>query len=228
MPYQTDGYAIVPLFSLDEVARLREVVRSHMGRVTSVLLKPAEETAPDAGFDRRIEDIAATDQSFAQLLGTAVSTDAQRDPAVAGLVDDGRLQAAAEELSGCALGEKIVRFRANSSALTKQRQGWHSDVARTTGECSTLTITGWIPLSDAGPASGGLELIPGRRHEPVHHHDGVGKIGIAEADLADLPSVIPQVPAGHCLLMDRFTPHRAIENTSGLTRWSLVVWMKNR
>jgi len=37
----------------------------------------------------------------------------------------------------------------------------------------------------------------------------------------------PLVLAGQGLFLDRFTPHRAVENHSGRTRWSLVVRMKS-
>lgn len=226
MTYADKGYEIVPLFSPDEVERLRRAVAEHMDRTAAAMLKPLEETVPGAPFDERIERIAETDQSFAQLLATAVATDVQRDPAIAVLATDPRIADAAERLTGCPIEDRIVRMRLNSSALTKHRQAWHSDVAQVTGEGSTLIVTAWIPLTDAGPDTGGLEVVPGRRADPVIHGHGDSSFTIDPAALPDDRTVIPKVPAGHCLLMDRFTPHRAVENCSGRTRWSLVIWMK--
>jgi hypothetical protein len=226
MSFAEDGYAVVPLFSRGEVARLQEAVAAHMARTASALLKPREETAPDAPFDQRLEQIAATDPSFAQLLCTAVATDAQRDPAVVALANDRRLTDAAEAATGRTIDDRLFRFRANSSALSGQRPGWHSDVARMSGACSKVLVAGWIPLTGVSVTSGGLELVRGRRAEPVDHHESHGHLAIDEADLRDADIVAPEIRAGHCLLIDRFTPHRASENTTGLTQWSLVVWMK--
>lgn len=226
MSYATEGFTVVPLFSSEELAALQHAVASHMTRTASVQLKPKEETEPTASFDRRVEMVAETDPSFAQLLCTAVATDAQRDPAVMALANDERLTKAAEAVTDRPISDRLFRFRANSSALAREREGWHSDVARTSGECSTVRVAGWIPLSDANGSSGGLELIRGKREAPLDHQERNGKLVIDEANLRDADIVAPEVPAGHCLLIDRFTPHRAARNTTGFTRWSLVVWMK--
>lgn len=228
MAFSSDGYAIRPLFGADEVARLRQAIGEHIERIARATLKPYAETHPGLPFDQRIERIAADDQSFAQLLGMAAGTDAFRDPAVAELANDPRLSELAADAAGCEIGDRIFRFRLNSSALPQGRQAWHSDVSRDDDtDCAKLVVTAWIPLSDAGPDSGGLELVPGRRRVPAPH-DEAGKHTIPDSALAALSSLAPNVPAGHCLLLDRFTPHRALLNTSGRTRWSLVVWLKSR
>ncbi|HWK42319.1 MAG TPA: phytanoyl-CoA dioxygenase family protein [Croceibacterium sp.] len=227
MSFATDGYEVAPLFSPQEVSILREAVAAHMAGVAGALLKPAAEAEPDAPYDERIERLAEHDPSYAQLLGVAVATDAQRTPAVAALAHDPRIEQIVEEMAGCPVGERIFRFRLNSSALPKGRQAWHSDVARLDGgECSQLVATAWIPLADAGPDTGGLEILPGRRDAPFAHAEGGGKITIDDGDLNGADTVVPTVPAGHCLFLHPFTPHRAVENMSGRTRWSLVVWMK--
>lgn len=226
MSYATEGFTVVPLFASEELAALQHAVASHMTRTASVLLKPNEETEPAASFDRRVEMVAETDPSFAQLLCTAVATDAQRDPAVMALANDERLTKAAVAVTGRPISDRLFRFRVNSSALGGKREGWHSDVARTTGECSTVRVAGWIPLNDANGSNGGLELVRGRREAPFDHQERDGKLVIDEVELRGADIVAPDVPAGHCLLIDCFTPYRAVENTTGLTRWSLIVWMK--
>lgn len=228
MAWAEQGYAVRPLFAREELEPLEHLISGHMDRVADAMLKPREDTAPDATFDERIERIAASDQSFAHLLGTAVATDAFRAPEIARLAHDPRLTGLAAETAGCEIGERLFRLRLNSSALPRKRHGWHSDVARHDGSaCSTLRVTAWIPLSDAGPDSGGLELVPGTRDRPVPHVERDGGIRIDEDALAGLETAMPTVRAGECLLIDRFTPHRALANLSGRTRWSLVVWMKS-
>jgi len=226
MPYDVDGFEITPLFSEEEIERLRSAVTRHMDRVSSALLKPLTETAPDAAFDERIERIASSDQSYGRLLGTAVATDVQRDPEVAALAQDPRLIREAERLCGRRVGDTIFRLRLNSSALAEHRQPWHSDVARVHGECATLITTAWIPLSDAGADTGGLEIVPGHQLSPPMQEQDDGRYAIDPSAVEGARTVIPTVRAGDCLFMDRFTPHRAVRNVSGRTRWSLVVWMK--
>ena len=227
MTFAQDGFAIAPLFGPDEVAELRGAVSEHMDRTARALLKPYGETEFDAPFDQRLEKIAAEDQSFAGLLGTAVATDAHRSSAITRLAEDPRLEALASGFCGLPISQKIFRMRLNCSALTGKRQGWHSDVARVDDTaCSQLVITAWIPLSDAGPDSGGLEFVRGRRDAPVSHDETGGKFLIDQQELDKAEKATPLVLAGQCLFMDCFTPHRAVENHSGRTRWSLVVWMK--
>lgn len=227
MSFATAGYAVAPVFAPEEIAPLRAAVAEHIDRLSRALLLPLHETAPDAAFDRRIEEIAPRDPSFASLLGAAVATDAHRDPRAQALAEDERLTAAAEALLGQPIAGRTVRFRGASSALDQHLQDWHSDVAIVdSGPCASVKLTCWIPLSNAGPDAGGLELATGRRDAPALHDPAPGRFHIRADALASTPKVSPIVPVGSVLFMDRFTPHRALPNRSGKTRWSLVVWMK--
>lgn len=227
MSFADDGYVVTPLFQREEILGLQRAVAGHMERISRALHLPLAESAPDAPFDQRIESLAASDPSYAHLLGAAVATDAFRDPVAQAIANDQRLTAAAESLLGMKVTGRTVRFRGNSSAMSQHRQHWHSDVARLDDTpCSTVRLTAWIPLVDAGPDTGGLELATGRRAAPLPHDSTPGKFHIDEAALTDTPRASPRVPMGSVLLMDRFIPHRALPNISGRTRWSLVVWLK--
>jgi hypothetical protein len=227
MSFDIDGYAIAPLFARKEILALREVVAGHMERLARALLLPEADAAQGAAFDERIEQIAARDPSYATLIGSALATDAYRDPRAQAVAEDRRLTEAAEALIGARVAGRTVRFRGNSSAMSGHRQHWHSDVALADGSsCSSVKLACWIPLSDAGPETGGLELAVGKRATPLPHDPSPGRFHIADEAVANAPKVSPAVPVGSVLLMDRFTPHRALKNTSGKTRWSLVVWMK--
>ena len=223
MTFTTQGFEITPLLSPREIEGLRCAVGDYMEIVSGALLKPVEETETGTPFDERIERIAETDQSFAQLLGSAVATDGFRMPQAGAIAHSQALAQLAERVAGCSLVDRVFRFRLNSSALPKARQQWHSDVARI-DSASAVRVTAWIPLTDAGPVSGGLEIMPGDRNSPVGHCEDGGKLLIPADLLADVRTVVPTVPAGHCLFLDRYTPHRAVLNESGRTRWSLVVW----
>lgn len=227
MSFSQNGYCTVPLFRPDEIAGLRAVIGDHMDRVARALHIPNADTAPGAPYDERIERIAQHDQSCAQLLASAVATDAHRAGHAAALAEDRRLTEAAEHILGARVTGRTVRFRGNSSTLSAARQHWHSDVSRLDGGvCTSVRLAAWIPLIDAGPDSGGLEMAKGMRTEPLPHDAVPGKFNIADELLADCEKDQPTVPAGSCLFMDRFTPHRALPNLTGKTRWSLVVWMK--
>lgn len=198
-----------------------------MDRVSRALYAPIEDTAPAATYDERIEQIAARDPSCAQLLAAAVATDAHRGSAAVAISEDPRLTTVAEELIGARITGRTVRFRGNSSPMSQHRQHWHSDVAQADGtKCSSVRLAAWIPLIDVGPRTGGLEMACGLRDAPLPHDATPGKFNIADELLQATPKAQPVVPVGSCLLMVRFTPHRALPNLSGKTRWSLVVWMR--
>ncbi|MFC4254761.1 hypothetical protein GRI97_04945 [Altererythrobacter xixiisoli] len=226
MSFATLGYEVRPLFSAAEIGRLQQCVADHMQRVAGAMLKPQAETEPDAPFDERIERIAAQDHSFAQLLATAVGTDAQRAAVAQELAHDPRLTGMAADLAGCAIGDRLWRFRLNSPSLPASRQPWHSDVVRVTGPCSDVAITAWIPLGKIVGADAGLEVAAGRRNAPLPHEIVAGRIAIAPHHLADGAVHYPQVPAGHGLFLDPFTPQRDAAVIGPRSRWSLVVWLK--
>lgn len=224
--FATQGYEVRPLFSREELDRLRHCVAGHMERVASALLKPHAETEPDAPFDQRIERIARHDLSLAQLLATAVATDAQRAAEVVALERHRGLSAAAEMLAGCRLGDRVCRFRVDSPSLIPRRALWQSDVVEISGPCSPVAIAAWIPLGDDGLGAGGVEIAAGRRDAPLPHRRQSGGFGIPDGELADQAIVTPEVPAGHCLFIDRFTPYRTRPASGDRTGWSLVIWMK--
>lgn len=227
MDFEEYGYTVSELLDRAEVLGLQQEIAAHMDRVAGALYMPLANTAPDAGFDERIERIAATDPSYAHLLGAAVCTDAHRADAFTALARDPRLMQAAEGLLGAPVGDITLRVRGNSSAMGEHRHAWHSDVSVDDGQpCAHVKLTAWIPLVDAGPDNGGLEVAQGRRSAPMAHDQSGGRFRIPDEDLADAPKARITCPAGSVLFMDRYTPHRALPNTSGKTRWSLVMWMK--
>lgn len=226
MSFATHGYEIRPLFSPDQVAQLRDAIGRYMDRLAQSLFKQLDEEEAGADFDQRIEILARRDQSLASLIATAVATDGHRDAEVAGLANDRALVDLAAGLAGCTIDSSTFRFRVNSPALPDSAQLWHSDVVRTSGPCSNVAATAWIALNDPDPAMGGLEIVPGQRQSPLPHSQMGGRLFIPPRRLEGLETVSPQVPAGHCLFLAPFTPHRSAPNLSSRTRWSLVIWLK--
>lgn len=154
----------------------------------------------------------------------AICTDAHRGPRLQAIANDPRLHAEAERISGQRLAGSVVRVRASIACFPEHRHAWHSDVARDDGiACGKVWTTAWIPLSDAGPGRGGLEIVPGRRPAPLARQTERG-FEIPDEALAGLPRLQPECPAGTVLFLDRFTPHRTLPTAQA--RFALVVWMK--
>ncbi|HEV7314861.1 phytanoyl-CoA dioxygenase family protein [Sphingopyxis sp.] len=218
------GYAAVPLFDAGQVRAAADDIAEHIDRVSRALYLPFEQSCPDAPLGERIDRVYAHERSVANLLRVAVCTDAHRGERLQALANDPRLIGAAEALSGRALAGKIVRVRASIACFPEHRHAWHSDVARGDGTgCGKVLVTAWIPLSDAGPESGGLEVAAKRQPAPLAS-EGDDGYEIPEWRLAGLPRVQPECPAGTALFLDRFTPHRTLPAKT--TRFALVVWMK--
>ncbi|MEQ1610565.1 MAG: hypothetical protein ABL956_16605 [Hyphomonadaceae bacterium] len=71
--------------------------------------------------------------------------------------------------------------------------------------CSLVTLTAWIPLTDTGPETGGLELAIGKRHAQLPRVQDSGAF-VSPESLTPWPPKRPR-RAGW-LLMDRDLPHR--------------------
>lgn len=222
--FAEQGYAAVPLLEPELVRAAQADIAEHIDRVSQALYLPFEQSFPDAPLTERIDRIYTQERSVANLLRVAVCTDAHRGPRLQALVNDPRLIETAERLGGRKLSGKIARVRASIACFPEHRHAWHSDVPRDDGTgCGKVVVTAWIPLSDAGPGRGGLEIAAGRQPAPLA---SVGDDGfeIPEWRLADLPRVQLECSAGTALFLDRFTPHRTLPAQA--TRFALVVWMK--
>lgn len=222
--FAEEGYAAAPIFDPALVRAAAGDIAEHIDRVARALYLPFEASCPDAPLVERIDQVYAKERSVANLLRVAVCTDAHRGERLQALANDSRLIATAEDLSARSLAGRIIRVRANIACFPEHRHAWHSDVARDDGTgCSKVVVTAWIPLSDVGPASGGLEVAAGRQPAPLASAGDEG-YEIPEWRLASLPRVRPACPAGTALFLDRFTPHRTLPTKA--TRFALVVWMK--
>jgi hypothetical protein len=222
--FTEQGHAAVPLFEPELVRAAETDIADHIDRVSRALYLPFDQSCPDAPLSERIDRVYARERSVANLLRVAVCTDAHRGPRLQALVNDPRLIDTAERLGGRKLSGKIARVRVSIACFPEHRHAWHSDVARDDGTgCGKVVVTAWIPLSDAGPERGGLEIAAGRQPAPLAS-EGDDGFEIPEWRLAGLPRVQPECPAGTVLFLDRFTPHRTLP--AHATRFALVVWMK--
>jgi hypothetical protein len=223
--FREHGYCAVPLFDPALVAAAQADIAEHIDRVSHALYLPFEKSCPDSPLTQRLDRIWQHDRGQADLLRKAICTDAHRGPHLQAIADTPQLRATAEQLGGHPLGDRVVRMRASIAAFPEHLHDWHSDVAIDDGSaCGRVWITAWIPLSDAGPGEGGLEVVAGKRNAPLPHCQDNG-FAIPESELAGMPRAQPECPAGHVLFLDRFTPHRSLP-PSGNARFALTIWMK--
>jgi hypothetical protein len=222
--YRSRGYAAVPLFDRALVEAAQADIAEHIDRLSHAMYLPFEQSHPDAPLTDRLDRIYASDRSQANLLRVAICTDAHRGPRLQEIANDPRLFEQAQRLSERELAGKVVRIRASIASFPEARHAWHSDVARDDGiSCGQVWTTAWIPLCDAGPGNGGLEIIPGRQPAPLASITDNG-LRITEAAIAGMPRLQPECPAGTVLFLDRFTPHRTLPAVTA--RFALVVWFK--
>ncbi|OSZ64194.1 hypothetical protein CAP40_16020 [Sphingomonas sp. IBVSS2] len=222
--YRAQGHVALPLFDRALVEAAQADIAEHIDRLSHAMYLPFDRSCPDAPLAERLDRIYAHDRSQANLLRVAICTDAHRGPRLQAIANDPRLHAEAERIGERALAGKVVRVRASIASFPEHRHAWHSDVARDDGtSCGQVWTTAWIPLCDAGPGNGGLEIIPGRQHAPLASETDDG-LRITEEAIAGLPRLQPECPAGTVLFLDRFTPHRTLP--AGKARFALVVWMK--
>ncbi|HJP30284.1 MAG TPA: phytanoyl-CoA dioxygenase family protein [Candidatus Latescibacteria bacterium] len=79
-------------------------------------------------------------------------------------------------------------------------------------------VTVWVPLVDATPENGCIQLIPGvHRESIVFWSEG---FGITDENLPPGDTVTLPMRAGDVLLMDKLIPHRSTPNHTDGIRWS--------
>ncbi|MES2512188.1 MAG: phytanoyl-CoA dioxygenase family protein [Pseudomonadota bacterium] len=227
------SFSVVDMFSADELAAMGAAIHETVDSVARALRTPYEDSAPDQDVFHRLQTIALRNPVYATALVSAVFADAHRDPRIAFLADDARLQKAVADLCGAfSPGGVTVRVRLNIPAMTKKRHGWHSDVAitnavRADSTCHTVLAACWIPLAAVDAGNGGLELVSTPLAQPItHERTSAGGYFIPDAALEGLPRESVAVRAGQAAIIDRFTPHRSLPNTSDRVRWSVVAWVK--
>jgi hypothetical protein len=97
---------------------------------------------------------------------------------------------------------------------------WHQDaqVHLEVAEPHAI-VTVWIPLVDATPDNGCLQLIPDVHHKrTVYWSEG---FGVSDRHLPAEEVVTLPMRAGDVLLMDKLIPHRSTPNHTDGIRWSL-------
>lgn len=100
---------------------------------------------------------------------------------------------------------------------------WHQDAGVTLEEADPyLILTVWIPLVDATPENGCLEVLPRVQGTGLlrHHRVSTGTAIVPE-EMPNTEGVPLPVRKGDLILMHKETPHRSTLNLTDGTRWSM-------
>lgn len=132
------------------------------------------------------------------------------------------------------VGSSVYRVRPKVPGLGRGIVPWHQDSGYFAPHCDrSLIVTCWLPLVDATPENGCLQVLPfAHRRGVVTHHTG-GNAGFLVIEDGDLPAAVEEavtvpVPLGGVLLMTNLTPHCSLPNTTDTIRWSIDLRYQNR
>ncbi len=146
-----------------------------------------------------------------------------------------RLLDAMESLIGPEIvGSSVYRIRPKVPGYTRGIVPWHQDSGYFAAHCDrNLIVTVWLPLVEATPENGCLQVLPRVHREGVYRHHTGGHAGYLVIEDDDLPlppdkAVTVPVPLGGALLMTNLTPHCSTPNTTDVIRWSIDLRYQGR
>jgi len=99
---------------------------------------------------------------------------------------------------------------------------WHQDAGVTWEEADPYFIlTVWIPMVDATPENGCLEIIPRVHGRGLLRHLREGGTHIAPELMPDAEPLMLPMRKGDLILMHKEIPHRSHPNRTDTVRWSM-------
>lgn len=225
--FDDEGYIILEnLFDDSDLQPVIDDVSAEIDRLAQALVAAGNLSRDYAeeGFNTRLTKITAeTDQVINAILSGKLAT-----PGIFGLLTNPKLLDAVESLVGPEIiAASAYRLRPKLPNLDDAVVPWHQDSAFFEPYCdSSLILTVWIPLVDATIERGCLQVAP-RQHKgavmPHHLPEGLhgGLLQMVTPDFSNDDIVDAPVPKGGALLMTNRTPHRSVENSSDVIRWSM-------
>lgn len=221
--FDNDGYAVVE--DVFEDARLDAIA----DEVTAVIDRHARElvaegklssTYADESFTTRLTRITAeTDEVYKRIMSGQLSL-----PSIFELIRAPALLDIAEAMCGPELiASSVYRIRPKVPGYEHGVVPWHQDSGYFEPFCdNAMVLTVWVPLVDATPENGCLQVIAGAHRGPVvRHTHGKSYLVIEEQDLPPGPIVTVPVRRGAALLLTNRTPHCSTPNTTDVIRWSM-------
>jgi len=229
--FHAEGYLVVEnVFTDDDLQPVIDEISGEIDRHARELVAAGELSQPyaDEGFLTRLTKIhAETDKVY-----FAIASGRLSGPGIFSSLTNAKLLDVAESLVGPEIiATSIYRLRPKIPNLAYGVVPWHQDSGFFEPYCDkSLILTVWIPMVDATAERGCMQVIPRVHLGEVYYHQlfspetarkGARYYHIAEADLPEGDVVTVPVKKGGVLLMTNRTPHRSIENTSDVIRWSV-------
>lgn len=233
------GYVMVPdVFTPEELEPLREEIA---GIVAATALRLAEEgKITDLHESERFETrLTRLTRDHPELTGEYIK-------AIEGKAGGGhtgremyrvlthpKLLDVMEDLVGPEIiGSSVYRIRPKIPGYARGIVPWHQDSGYFAPHCdSRLIVTCWLPLVEATPENGCLQVLPHTHEEGVYRHHTGGHAGYLVIEDEDLPQgegVTVPVPLGGVLLLTNLTPHCSTPNTTDTIRWSIDLRYQSR
>ena len=233
--FHEEGYLIAPkVFDPAEVEPLRQALHAEIN------LKARELKA--AGKLKNLHSRLGFDQQLAAIYrdspenGNAISRHLEglrgggfHAPEMFDVIAHKKLIASLTALLGTPeiVASSVYRVRPKLPNLGRGVVPWHQDSGYFAAHCDNhLIVTCWIPLVDATPENGCMQILPRtHRGKVVTHHTGgnAGFLVIRDEDLPVDPrqAVSAPCPRGGVVFMSNRTPHCSTPNYSDHIRWSI-------
>lgn len=230
--FDREGYLMLPdVFAPEDLEPLRQELHDIVRREAARLhaegrLGRAYDEEP---FERRLAKIYAESEEAAQEIIRAVTGRAgggHSGKALFQVITHPKLLAAIEPLVGPEIvGSSVYRIRPKVPGMPRGVVPWHQDSGYFSEHCDReLILTCWIPLVDATPENGCLQVLPRAHRAEIYRHHSNGPGGylvITDSDLPPAEPVTVPVPLGGVLLLTNRTPHCSTPNNTGVVRWSI-------
>jgi len=229
--FSRDGVVVAPtFFSEGDLAPLVSEISAWVDARARALCEQGhlDETFPDASFEERYARLFER----SPLIGAGLDIAFMRGPALFGFLTSEPLLDAVESLIGPEIVlNPIHHLRAKppqplvpEAAETYFNVPWHQDSGVMWEEADPVPVVGaWIPLVDATPENGCMQVMPGVARLGHLPHQAEGGTTIVPERLPDVAPRMLACPRGGAVFQDKFTPHRSTPNRTNGVRWSLDV-----
>ena len=223
------GFCIAKsVFKEEEIIAFQKCITQSINRIAHNLLIPYEDSFPEESFNRRLELSAKKDPAYANAIITSLYADGHLSPPISTIYSHYKFQNLIKELISPIQNQNpTTRIRLSLKSHPEKNHPWHSDLVNPDSvDCGSLKLACWIPLQDINKDNGSLKIVSEKFNQPFSHRNDGGHFHIPEKSLIGLPTSTIECQAGDVVLIDRFTPHKTLQNLSHSVRWSILLWIK--
>jgi phytanoyl-CoA hydroxylase len=229
--FHAEGFLVIEnLFDDEDLQPVIDEINAEIDRLARELVAAGElsRAYEEEGFLTRLSRIhAETDKVYFGIASGRLS-----GPGIFSSLTNPKLLDLVESLVGPEIiATSIYRLRPKIPQLAYGVVPWHQDSGFFEPYCDkSLILTVWIPMVDATAERGCMQVIPRAHLGEVFYHTlfspetarkGARYYYIPDEKLPEGNIKTVPVKKGGVLLMTNRTPHRSIENTSDVIRWSV-------